>query len=101
MTFARLIELARWGSAMDNYSTLGEYEEIHDFAKTWHDLLYEKLDDIELCRPSTDVQPVRHGTWLPYLKEGLTVKCSECGSRFDRLWHYCPSCGATMRGERT
>ena len=64
--------------------------------------------------PSADVQPVRHGrwewiastaveqhgTWLPYLKEGLTVKCSECGSRFDRPWHYCPSCGATMDGDR-
>ena len=63
--------------------------------------------------PTVDVQPVRHGhwewiastaveqhgTWLPYLKEGLTVKCSECGIRFDRPWHYCPSCGATMDGE--
>lgn len=49
--------------------------------------------------PSADVQPVRHGTWLPYLKEGLTVKCSECGSRFNRPWHYCPSCGARMDGE--
>jgi len=62
---------------------------------------------------SADVQPVRHGrwewiastaveqhgTWLPYLKEGLTVKCSECGIRFDRPWHYCPACGATMDGE--
>jgi hypothetical protein len=45
--------------------------------------------------PSTE----RHGTWLPYLKEGLTVKCSECGSRFDRPWHYCPNCGVRMELE--
>ena len=36
------------------------------------------------------------GKWLPYLSEGLTVKCSECGSRFDRPWHHCPNCGASM-----
>ena len=40
-----------------------------------------------------------HGIWLPYLKEGLTVKCSECESRFDRPWHYCPNCGARMESE--
>lgn len=50
MTFSRLIELARWGAATDNYSTLEEYEDIHDFAKTWHDLVYEQLEDIELCK---------------------------------------------------
>lgn len=50
--------------------------------------------------PSADVEPVRHGKWKPYLKEGLTVKCSECGSRFDRPWNYCPHCGARMDGER-
>lgn len=72
--------------------------------------IIEQIDSL----PSADAQPVRHGrwewttstaveqhgTWLPYLKEGLTVKCSECGSRFDRPWHYCPNCGARMDGER-
>lgn len=48
MTFSRLIELARWGAAMDNYSTLEEYGDIQDFAHIWRDLLYEELEDIEL-----------------------------------------------------
>lgn len=47
-----------------------------------------------------DAQPTieerKTGKWLPYLSEGLTVKCSECGSRFDRPWHHCPNCGASM-----
>ena len=54
MTFSRFIELARWGAATDNYSTLEEYEDIHDFAKTWHDLLYVELDDIELRKRVND-----------------------------------------------
>ena len=41
----------------------------------------------------------RHGTWLPYLKEGLTVKCSECGSRYYGPWKHCPNCGARMDGK--
>lgn len=38
----------------------------------------------------------RHGKWLPYLKSGLTVKCSECGSRYYGPWKHCPNCGARM-----
>lgn len=97
MTLSRLIELARHGAAMENYATFEEYEDIHDFAKTWRDLVYVDLDDIEL-RKRVDYGE-QHGTWLPYLKEGLTVKCSECGSRFNRPWHYCPNCGSRMEGD--
>lgn len=48
MTLSHLIALASFGSAMNDLSTFGEYEEIHDFAKTWHDLLNIELEDLEL-----------------------------------------------------
>ena len=49
--------------------------------------------------PPADVQEVRHGRWEPYLNEGLIVKCSVCGSRYEAPWHYCPRCGARMEVE--
>ena len=48
---------------------------------------------------TVDAVPVRHGKWLDYLKEGLKYKCSECESRFDRPYKYCPNCGAKMDGQ--
>lgn len=50
MTFARLIELAQFGSAMDKYSTNVEYVDIHDFAKIWYKLAHVELDDIILSK---------------------------------------------------
>lgn len=41
----------------------------------------------------------KKGKWVPYLPKGLRYKCSECGSRYDTPWHFCPNCGADMRGE--
>ena len=49
--------------------------------------------------PSVNPQEPKTGHWKPYLKEGLTDMCSECGSRFDRPWNYCPHCGAKMENE--
>lgn len=46
-------------------------------------------------------QPERKkGKWLPYLTEGLIVKCSVCGSRYDQPWRYCPNCGSYNGGEQ-
>lgn len=50
MTLAYLIELACFGSALDDNSSWEDYEDIHDFAKTWRALAYVKLDDIILSR---------------------------------------------------
>lgn len=36
------------------------------------------------------------GHWENYLKDGLRWKCSECGSRFETPYHYCPNCGTKM-----
>ena len=48
MTLAYLIELASHAAALDDYVTLEEYEDIHDFAKTWRDLAGVELDDLDL-----------------------------------------------------
>lgn len=48
MTFARLIELAQFGSAMDKGSTNEEYIDIHDFARRFYKLAYVELDYINV-----------------------------------------------------
>lgn len=62
--------------------------------------------------PAADVQPVRHGRWMPEDECKVTFhsKCSECGcfvSNFpedafldcSQAWNYCPNCGAKMDKE--
>ena len=41
------------------------------------------------------VQP-NTGYWEGYLPDGLRWKCSECGSRFEAPYNFCPHCGARM-----
>lgn len=48
MTLAYLIKLASHAAAMDDYVTLDEYDDIHDFAKTWLDLAGVELEDLDL-----------------------------------------------------
>lgn len=48
--------------------------------------------------PAADVEPVRHGKWIPYnLKECLYL-CSECNAHPRDRTKYCPNCGARMDG---
>lgn len=64
--------------------------------------------------PTIEAKPVVHGEWEDYRfvktdcpKGGFpTVKCSECEIVFCDLinnhhfmYHFCPNCGADMRGE--
>lgn len=51
---------------------------------------------IDQLFPTVEAEPVKHGHWGNYLKEGLRWKCSECGSRYSAPYHYCPNCGAKM-----
>ena len=50
-----------------------------------------------------DVQPVRHGRWDTTRPEAPMFGyyyCSECGrKKTSPQDHYCPNCGADMRGE--
>lgn len=55
----------------------------------YHDMMVEAFEVLPSGQPK--------GKWIPYLQEGLTMECSECGSRYDRPWLFCPNCGADMR----
>lgn len=57
---------------------------------------YDKFWDLVSRVPSAD-RP--KGKWIPYLPEGLRYKCSECESKYDTPWHFCPNCGSYNRGE--
>ena len=48
--------------------------------------------------PAADVRPVVRGKWVDEPIKGIRYHCSVCQGRFDYTWHYCPNCGADMRG---
>jgi hypothetical protein len=70
-----------------------------------------RLTDAELRRrlahiPAADVRPAVKGKWT--MNSGFPDRliCSECGAQFDcwhwesKQMHFCPNCGADMRGEQ-
>ena len=65
--------------------------------------LMECIDAI----PAADVEPVRHGRWIPinrinpvWSQFGIKRhKCSECGCEEERARKRCPECGAKMDKE--
>lgn len=60
--------------------------------------LYGGLNASEIARfPTADVEPVRHGRWLPN-KITASSKCSECGRVFADETPCCPNCGTRMDG---
>lgn len=52
--------------------------------------------------PTVDAVPVVHGKWCFVDKN--KVQCSVClrirNGKTQRMWEYCPNCGARMDGER-
>lgn len=47
-----------------------------------------------------DVEPVRHGRWLPQIVLGTRVwDCSECKTIGSPTWKRCPVCEAKMDGD--
>lgn len=54
MTLSQFIEYASYGCAMSDDSTNAEYEEVHDFCKTWHNLLEEDIEDLNLSLPEVN-----------------------------------------------
>jgi len=40
----------------------------------------------------------KKGEWIPYLSEGLRYKCSECESKYEIPWLFCPNCGSYNGG---
>ena len=55
--------------------------------------------DAELLKiPAADVEPVRHGKWIPYNAKKCLYTCSECNALPKDKTKYCPNCGARMDG---
>lgn len=59
--------------------------------------------------PTIEAEPVRHGEWkewwpgscaLIFTGEEMLWQCSECDTKYADIegMHYCPNCGAKMRG---
>lgn len=46
--------------------------------------------------PAADVEPVRHGRWLPIDEKEDAFDCSECDAMVQKWHNYCPKCGAKM-----
>lgn len=57
-------------------------------------IFFDKIESM----PATDVRPVVRGKWIDEPIKGVRYYCSVCQGRFDYTWHYCPNCGADMRG---
>ena len=54
--------------------------------------------------PAEDVEPIRHGQWIPAVHAGdCYYRCSECQFLRDAylidIGNYCPKCGARMNEE--
>lgn len=50
--------------------------------------------------PTIDVEPVKHGRWLPQILLGERVwNCSECKTIGSPVWKRCPVCEAKMDGD--
>ena len=51
---------------------------------------------------ASDVEPVKHGRWLPQILLGTRVwDCSECKTIGSPAWKRCPVCEAKMDEEET
>lgn len=53
------------------------------------------LDSIDR-QPTIEVEPMRHGQWIPTRPYMYSVKCTICGKTWELETPYCPSCGAKM-----
>lgn len=69
-------------------------------------ILYNELTRLKyLLNHAKDKTKVRTGEWINYYQDGIchfVGTCSVCGNRNDippiESAHYCPSCGAKMKG---
>lgn len=62
---------------------------------------YRKLLGCVEDVPATDVEPVRHGEWVPFHSKaaGDIQYCSACNVGCPHKPNYCPHCGAKMDGD--
>lgn len=59
----------------------------------------------QMAVEALEAEPIKHGRWEMYgvITQGTlaipTYRCSECKEDTNNwFWHYCPNCGADMRG---
>ena len=60
---------------------------------------YSREDAADCIRymDAADVEPVRHGRWLPQVVLGQKAwDCSECKTLGSPHWKWCPICGCRM-----
>lgn len=97
-------------SIAEAYNTLTEYYHHRN------DIQRAALLEALLKVPPADVEPVRHGQWLPYEFEAkpykfgkqMWAKCSHCGTAVQRrdnslsehILNFCPICGTKMDGAK-
>ena len=87
-------------------------EAIINFGFEWDDISPTRDEFVEFIKkqPTIEAEPVKHGRWEDSIDEWLgtdVYTCSKCresyvlveGTPKENLWHYCPNCGADMRGE--
>ena len=86
----------------DNFWSMFDCQEL-PVAKHW-DGHTEK--DVTRLLSLADVQPVKHGKWLPIIEANeygdvyqCGTYCSECGETLQSEPNFCPNCGAKMDGE--
>ena len=60
---------------------------------------YREIFALVEAVPAEDVAEVRHGRWVEFSPLRNMFSCSLCGQWGDRLWNYCPNCGAIMDKE--
>ena len=77
-----------------------------DDGHNWNELVAckDQIDDI----PTADVVEVVRGKWIRDVDYDYPCICNKCGYQFaykgavircDDIFHFCPNCGADMRGK--
>lgn len=60
----------------------------------------KNINDVIDGVPAADVEPVRHGRWVPSKFRNEIERCSKCGKVFRHSsfygYKFCPSCGTKM-----
>lgn len=69
-----------------------------DNAPTVEAYTYEQVKElVNLNKKLSEERP--HGEWKPYNRTGIRFQCSVCNGRYTNAYHFCPHCGASMKGD--
>ena len=64
------------------------------------ELINDAADALEAAEKRTAELMPKEGEWMPVGDGTIYVKCSVCGEEMCCRGHYCPNCGADMRGDK-